>query len=84
MFGLACECICVGCMLPIRIDELGKNDECPKCNSNKYTIRNDNSSTGNKIKLGPLQSIIFLYGLVEELETNHPIKRKHQIHLHIF
>ena len=50
---LASECICVGCMLPLRLDELGKNEECPKCNSNKYTIRNDNSSTGNKIKLGP-------------------------------
>ena len=29
------------------------NYHCVLCNSNKYTIRNDNSSTGNKIKLGP-------------------------------
>ncbi len=50
---LSCECICVGCMLPIRIDELGKNEECPKCKSNNYTIRNDSKFTGNKIKLGP-------------------------------
>jgi len=50
---LSCECICVGCMLTIRNDELGKNEECPKCKSNNYTIRNDSNFTGNKIKLGP-------------------------------
>ena len=57
---VSCECICVGCMLPLRTTDLEKNDTCPKCKSNAYTIRND-SYTGEKIGLVPSKNDLHVW-----------------------
>ncbi len=50
---LACEYICIGCMLPFQGYDLEYNGSCPRCRDNKYVIHNNLDKQHKYIRLVP-------------------------------